>query len=204
MSGCIPPKPLPERLNPAWNVPDDETCFSYWERFDVPAHIRRHSQLVADVATGVAQAAADAGHDVGVQTVRASALLHDLAKAYTIAHGGNHSQIGAAWVLELIGNPLIASGVLHHVHWPFELDINHHFLVLTVLYGDKRVCHDKVVDVSARFEDLIERYAHNTTVHSLLAQNLEQTLELERRLSALTGVDLSACVVDCGRLVQRT
>ena len=39
------------------------------------------------------------GFDVCPATVRASALLHDIAKTYCIRYGGSHAQLGAAWAL---------------------------------------------------------------------------------------------------------
>ena len=136
--------------------------------------------------------------------MRASALLHDLAKAYTIANGGNHSQIGAAWVAQLTHHPVIAQGVLHHVAWPGELDPAKYLLPLVVQYADKRVMHEHQVTVVERFDDLITRYGRTEEIRARIRDNMEHTLELERRLSALVGVDLSASSARGGRLVAGT
>jgi len=196
--------PFPSRCRADWRTPSDEECLGHWDRYDMPEHIRRHSLLVAEVATAMARRARELGADVCVQTVRASALLHDLAKAYTIAYGGNHNQIGAAWALELTGNPLVSHGIIHHVHWPFEPDVERHFLPLAVLYSDKRVRHDNLVSVRERFEDLLSRYGLTEDIAANIRRTLNDTLTLERLLNEYLKVDLNACAFDSGRLVQRT
>ncbi len=195
--------PFPSRCRPEWRTPSDAECFGFWDVHDMPAHIRRHSQLVAEVATALSLRAEELGAAVCVQTVRASALLHDLGKAYSIAFGGNHSQIGAAWALQLTGNPLISHGVLHHVHWPFEPDVERFFLPLAVLYADKRVRHDTIVSVTERFQDISERYGLTEDIRNKIRLTMEDSLELEQRLNDYLKVDLNACAFDRGRLVQR-
>ncbi len=195
--------PFPSTCRREWRAPSDEECFGFWDLHAMPEHIRKHSQLVADVATAMARRAEELGATICVQAVRASALLHDLAKAYTIAYGGNHSQIGAAWALELTGNPQVSHGIIHHVHWPFEQDPERHFLPLAVLYGDKRVRHDSLVSVTERFEDLFKRYGLTEEILGKIRRTMDETLALEQRLNEYLKVDLNACAFDRGRLVQR-
>jgi len=155
---CIGPQP-PGR------IPSEDQCRAWWDNHGMLPHIKEHSLLVAGVATTLAELAAARGLGIPegltaaefVRSVRAAGLLHDLGKTYSIHHGGNHSQIGAAWTLELTGNPRIAQGVMHHVHWPGALDLGRHFLPLAIIYGDKRVKHDTIVDIDERFADLFER-----------------------------------------------
>lgn len=202
-----PPSPFDSRPDPAWPVPDDDACALLWTRYNVPEHIQGHSRTVAEMATAIATAAVDnQGPDfqASVSIIRASALLHDLAKAYTIEFGGNHSQIGACWVAEETRNPLIAQGVLHHVIWGGELDPGRFFVPLTVLYADKRARHEELVTVGERFEDLIARYGRTKEIRDSIRENWKQTIDLERRLSALLGVDLGAHTARGRRLVPGT
>ncbi len=71
-------------------------------------NIKAHSMLVAKVAVQTSTLARESGVDIDIPTIQASALLHDIAKSYCIHHGGNHSQLGAAWVMQLTGNPVIS------------------------------------------------------------------------------------------------
>jgi putative nucleotidyltransferase with HDIG domain len=191
-------------------IPTEEQCRGWWESFGMLAHIREHSLLVADVATTLAELAA--GQNLGipeqltadefVNSVRVAGLLHDLGKTYSIAHGGNHSQIGAAWAMELTGNPRIAQGVIHHVHWPGTLDLDRHFLPLAVIYGDKRVKHDTLVDIDERFADLMERYGHTERSRGWIMRSHAQGRELEHLLSTYLGEDIHAYPFDRRRLVR--
>ncbi|XXJ19128.1 HD domain-containing protein [Desulfovibrio caledoniensis] len=195
------PPPPPALPDPELFVPNDAQCAGYWEAFSMLEHVTEHSRMVADVASCLAQRAAEMGLAVDVPTVRASALLHDLAKTYCIRHGGNHSQLGGAWVMELTGNPVIACGVTHHVYWPFALDLARYFTPLAVLYADKRVNHNRLVSIGDRFEDLIVRYGIPLNLQDSISETKRQALELEQLLCDTLEVDLNACDFDSGRLV---
>jgi hypothetical protein len=195
------PPPPPAAHVPGQFVPDDAQCFRYWEQFAMLDNVAEHSRMVASVATCIAERAVDAGMDVHVPTVRASALLHDLAKTYCIRHGGNHSQLGGAWVAELTGNPVIACGVSHHVYWPFDMDLARYFTPLAVLYADKRVNHNELVSIEDRFRDLIIRYGIPMNLQDRINETKRQALELEQLICDTLKVDLNACDFDSGRLV---
>lgn len=188
--------------------PSDEQCFRWWEAFDMLDNIKRHSRLVADIATALAGMAAHDDQVRGalsraefIQTVRVSGLLHDLGKTYSIRHGGNHSQLGASWVMELTRNPAIAQGVMHHVYWPGTLDPCIHFLPLAIIYSDKRAMHDRLVGLDERFADLRVRYGHSEKSIAMIARSHAQGKELEQTLSAFLNEDLHAYFTDRRRLV---
>jgi putative nucleotidyltransferase with HDIG domain len=166
-------------------------------------HIREHSLAVARAATSLAMAAGRAGIDVDVQLTRASALLHDIAKTYTIRHGGNHSQLGGAWMLEATGNPLLAMGIVHHVHWPWDVDVKTYFLPMTIIYSDKRVRHDSVVTLDERFEDLYSRYGSTQYIRDRITESKRQAEAIENALSKTLGMNLHEDSFDSGRLVER-
>ncbi|WP_237559883.1 phosphohydrolase [Desulfohalovibrio reitneri] len=183
--------------------PSVTECESLWDRFMMPGHIRRHSRVVAAVASQVADMARVAGvEDADIPAALASALLHDIAKHYTILYGGSHSQIGGAWVMELTGNPVLAQGIVHHVYWPYELDFKRYLVPLCVLYADKRAKHDRLVSIDTRFDDLLERYGQTPEIQKKIRWTTLQAHEVERGLSELVGRDLHAYPFDCGRLVE--
>ena len=194
-----PPGPLSlESLPPP---PSDAFCFEQWERFDMLPHIRAHSLAVGRVATSLAIHAKDAGLQVDVQLVRASGLLHDIAKTYTIRHGGNHGQQGGAWMQEITGNPALCMGIVHHVHWPWALDLQSFFLPLAIIYSDKRVRHDSVVTLDERFEDLYSRYGTTQLARDRIVESGRQGDVLEKMLSHFLGIDLHEYSFDSGRVV---
>lgn len=195
------PPPSAITYNKKLNVPDDAQCESWWDDFGMFENIKAHSRLVAKIATSIAEKAHNKGIDVDIPTVRASALLHDIAKAYTINYGGNHSQVGASWALRLTGNPVIAMGVLHHVYWPFEIDVKKYFLPMIVGYSDKRVKHDTLTSLQLRFSDLEVRYGKTEQIRQRIRQTLSQAEKIEAEINKLLGEELNECSFDCGRLV---
>jgi ribosomal protein L17 len=197
-----PQAPAGKRSGPGWRVPDEAQCVAWWDRFDMPDHIRAHSRQVAKVASFVAEAGRQRGIAVDVPTVYASALLHDLAKIYSIRHGGNHSQLGGAWVMALTCNPLLAQGVIHHVFWPFEVDLVRFFTPLAVLYADKRVSHDRIVHIEDRFGDLLDRYGKTPEICDRIHTTNRQAKDIEESLGRLLEIDLNAHDFDSGRLVD--
>jgi len=191
-------------------IPSDHECRAWWKTYGMLDHIKDHSELVAGVATTLAELAArqELGNADGlawddfVQSVRTAGFLHDLGKTYSIKHGGNHSQIGAAWTMDLIRNPRIAQGVLHHVHWPGALDLEDHFLPLAIIYADKRVKHDTIVGMEDRFADLFERYGHTERSREWITRAFEQGRELEHLLSTFLGEDIHEYPFDRRGLVR--
>lgn len=185
------------------DVPSIAACQRLWERYEMLDNIKAHSLVVSGIAVQLGQLARDRGWDVDQSCLQAAALLHDLGKTYTIRHGGNHCQIGAAWTMEATGNPAIAQGVMHHVHWPGPLDPERFFLPLAVLYADKRVRHEEIVSVRGRFDDILKRYGHTTRRCALIETSRTQALELEHQFSTAIGVDLDAYPFDSRGLVER-
>lgn len=191
-------------------IPSDEDCRIWWDTYAMLEHIKVHSSLVADVATTLAEFAARKGlgnpdrlgQDDFVQSVRAAGLLHDLGKTYSIEHGGNHSQIGAAWVMDLIRNPRIAQGVMHHVYWPGALDLERHFLPLAIIYADKRVKHDAIVGMKERFADLFDRYGHTERSREWITRAFNQGRELEQLFSTFLGENIHEYPFDRRGLVR--
>jgi len=183
-------------------VPTDEECHTLWDNFAMLPNVRAHSGLVACIATALARQAVVAGLSVNVAAVRAAALLHDLAKTYTIRHGGNHCQLGAAWVQEVTGNPALAQGVLCHVSWPHALDLRANFLPLVLIYSDKRVKHNQIVTLESRFDDLLVRYGKTDFIRARIRESFEQAEAIERALAETLDMDLHEDTFGCGGLVE--
>ncbi len=193
-----------EPVEPVGSIPDDAACFDLWDQYGVFDNVRAHSLVVADFATLLAQMAVEKGHDVCVASVRAAALLHDIAKSYTILHGGSHAQMGSSWVVQHTGNRRIAQGVAMHVHWPFALPKNLCNLPFFLMYADKRVMHDTCVTLQERYEDLLKRYGITEEHRLSIGMSYQQGQDIESALNVQLECDLNAYTFDSGRLVQRT
>ncbi len=176
-------------------IPDDEACLRLWDKYDMIDNVRAHSHVVAEVATALAAHAAGRGLPVNVSEVRASAMLHDIAKTYCLRHGGGHAQIGAAWVVQETHNHAVARGVFHHVYWPWPLPADDPArmcsLPFFVMYADKRCRHDEFVTLEERFEDLIDRYGDTESHREGIRASYLQAKAVEGALSKHMHVDLS-------------
>lgn len=182
-------------------VPSEAECLELWDVYGMLPNVRAHSLLVGHMASSLAEAATLAGLAVQVAAVRAAALLHDLAKTYTIRYGGNHCQLGGAWVQELTGNPTVAQGVIHHVYWPGKVDIRAHFLPLTIIYSDKRVKHNQIVSLEGRFDDLLVRYGKTADIRARIRKSFQQAERIEKALAETLGMELHERTFGCRRLV---
>ena len=192
-----------------WLIPRAEDCFELWEKYSMMPHIREHSQCVADFAVNMAHIAVTQGATLNVQSIYAAGLLHDLAKTYCIQNGGNHAQLGCGWVMRETGNPRIAQAVLYHVHWPWEdildqcmLD-DSLFMVMALIYADKRVMHNGYVTIEDRFTDLQERYGKTDLARERIQSSYEQGKNIEAAFARRFGVQLNEYTIDSGRLVKR-
>ncbi|MCQ2444260.1 MAG: HDIG domain-containing protein, partial [Mailhella sp.] len=161
-------------------------------------NIRRHCRAVAGIAVEIVRRAEEKGlvpegRALDVPYALAGGLLHDIAKTYTIRNGGSHAQLGAAWVREETGNPVLAQAVMFHVSWPWTgcdgLDDVSDPLRLPVIvaYADKRVRHDEVVTLEERFEDLAERYGVNEEKRKDLRGYLRHAQAVEEAIFRLVG-----------------
>ena len=189
------------------SIPDDAACMALWDKYGMLDNIRAHSRMVAHIATELAQRARAAGFPVNVAAVRASAMLHDIAKTYSVLRGGSHAQLGASWVVAETRNHALAQGVLLHVHWPWavpEQEPERLFSIpFFVIYADKRVKHDQCVPLRQRYEDLLVRYGHTEKARKGIRLSWQQGECIERAFEAHLGYAIHEDSFDSGRLVQR-
>ena len=177
-------------VSPAWYVPDEAQCVRLWDKYGMMPHIREHCRAVASVALDIVRKAGERGllpEGRGLEgpCVQAAGLLHDIAKTYTIRHGGSHAQLGAAWVRDETGNPALAQAVLWHVSWPWQsgpLDDAADPLRLPVIiaYADKRVRHTEFVTLEERFDDLMLRYGIDDERKARITGYLNRTKSVEK------------------------
>lgn len=179
-------------VSSSWNVPDEAQCVRLWDKYGMMPHIREHCRAVASVALDIvrraeARGVLPEGRALSESYVLAGGLLHDIAKTYTIRHGGSHAQLGAAWVRDETGNPALAQAVLWHVSWPWQsgpLDdaLDPLRLPVIIAYADKRVRHTEVVTLEERFDDLMERYGIDDERKERISGYLNRTKVVEKVL----------------------
>lgn len=184
-------------------APDVTGCLTLWDKYGMPPHIRRHCIQVALIVADLARGMEHFGSALCRRTMLAGALLHDIAKIYTIRHGGAHSQLGAAQMLRETGNYTLAQMIYHHVSWPWNIDVDNSLTLpsLLLIYADKRVRHDKVVTLEERRLDLLERYGFTEQSRLYINESMRQAAAIEMALSQRLGVTLNECAFAGRRLV---
>ena len=195
---------LPQLCGKSGAAPGDAACFALWDKYAMLPNIRRHSLLVAHIATALARKAEALGLPVRAAQVRASALLHDIAKTYCVRYGGSHAQVGAAWTVAETGNYAVAQGVMLHVWWPWSLPQGTDICALPffVMYADKRVRHDACVTLEERYDVLLQRYGRTEEAREGIRAAYRQGKTIEDALAVLLGWSLHEDSFDSGRLVH--
>lgn len=183
------------------HVPSRDECILLWDQYNMMEHIKEHSLMVTKVALYIGNKLKTSGLDVDIPLIEASALLHDIAKTYTIENGGYHTQIGAVWMLHETKNHAIAQCILHHVYWPGPLDIEKYWLPLVIVYADKRVNHNKVVTLEKRLEYILDRYGESYERMQYILYSFRQARYLEEMFCKILQEDLNESSFDSRGMV---
>ncbi len=165
-------------------MPSKDDCLALWDTHGMLPNIREHSLRVTQVALFLGEALAAAGFPLRLPLIEAAALLHDLGKTPCFKNGQKHADWGAAVLLEL-GYPEVAQIVKEHVYLavdPAELQVPGETEVVN--YADKRVLHTRVVTLSQRFADILERYGRTPENRARLAALEIQFHALEEKIFA--------------------
>ncbi len=136
--------------------PTREQCLALMSEYGVLQNIQAHCLKVCEVSLAIANALREAGLKTDRPLVEAGALLHDITKTESLETHENHAVTGKK-LLEKLGFPLTAQIVGSHIMPEDKRG------VLTpsriVAYADKRVLHERIVDLDERFDYLLETYS---------------------------------------------
>lgn len=157
-------------------IPPREKCFELMDKYGMYDNIKEHCKMVEGVAVFLARElnknrgkckstsrlhsphfVRDYGADVVVdeELVSRAALLHDVGKVEEIEGGDKHDRVGER-ILKKEGYEEL--GIFCSKHFlGREKDLKT-WEEKIISYVDKRVLHDKIVDMKARFEDGAVRY----------------------------------------------
>lgn len=175
------------------HLPSHQQCLELMEAHGMLPNIREHSFRVMEVARFLGEALTEAGFDLHLPLVTAGALLHDLGKTACLETLINHAELGAG-ILEELGYPQVAQVVREHVHLDGSIMEPRPLGEAEVVnYADKRVLHDEVVTLTARFADLKVRYGRTPEALARIQATEVRSRALEEKLFAplrLTPLDL--------------
>jgi uncharacterized protein len=163
------------------SIPSRKQCLALMEHIGMPAHIQKHSIMVAEVAVYLGCLLNRNSTRLNLPLVEASALLHDLGKSESLKTGEKHEEVGARMLRER-GYFLLAPIVQEHVSMDPEWLKGPISESLLVNYADKRVKHDEIVSVEERFYDLGMRYGRTKERKAAILDRLQLYLILEKRI----------------------
>ena len=154
-------------------------------------NIREHSFRVMEVAGFLGEALTEAGFDLSLPLVTVGALLHDLGKTQCLGTLTNHAELGAG-ILEELGYPHLAQVVREHVHLDGNIkDPRPLREAELVNYADKRVLHEEVVTLVARFADLKLRYGRTPEALARIHATQVKSRTLEDKIFASLALNPS-------------
>jgi len=154
-------------------------------------NIREHSFRVMEVAGFLGEALTEAGFDLSLPLVTVGALLHDLGKTQCLGTLANHAELGAG-ILEELGYPHLAQVVREHVHLDANIkDPRPLREAELVNYADKRVLHEEVVTLVARFADLKLRYGRTPEALARIHATQVKSRALEDKIFASLALNPS-------------
>ncbi len=157
-------------------IPEREECLLILSDEGVPEHIVKHSLVVEGVAIFIAEGLLEEGVQINMKLITAGAILHDVSKMPAMEEGTHHGEMGSDFLINL-GFSEVAPIVRQHV----SLDDYERGSISEaglVNYADKRVNHDRIVTLDARFSYLFERYGKKS----------EEAKERIERLYRLTRI----------------
>jgi len=164
------------------SIPSYDQCLALMEIHAMLPNIRAHSFRVMQVARYLGEALVAAGFELQLPLVTAGALLHDLGKTACLGTPNNHAEWGAD-ILEDLGFAHVAQVVREHVYLDQRTADPRPLREAEIVnYADKRVLHENVVTLEARFADIKVRYGRTPEILARIQANEANSRILEVKL----------------------
>ena len=163
-------------------IPTRQMCERLWDVMGLPADLKEHLAAVAGLAVRIGSALNRKGYSLSIPLIEAAALLHDIGK------GMPHHDTAGAKMLETLGFPEIAPIVKAHMRLPdgFPPEITE----LTVVFlADKLLVGSKPAALEKRYAEKMLLYKDQTPALQVIKNQLEMSLELEKRVKTVLGVN---------------
>lgn len=132
-------------------IPNEQECFKILENYGTPPHVIRHCKEVSRVAVSIAEKLNSKGYDINIPLLRASALLHDVARVHD-----EHERVGAEY-LRTLGYDDVAELVSQHTHYRDFNNVGDIKEVDLLCLGDRTVVENEFVGVEKRMEYIKEK-----------------------------------------------
>ncbi|MFA5842323.1 MAG: HD domain-containing protein [Candidatus Gracilibacteria bacterium] len=174
------------------------------DEFHTPAHIREHSEKVAQLGEDLAKKLKKVGEQVDPEKVWIAGMIHDMVrvvdfkkdpdtlgtpedreiwKALREQYKGWHHADAAADILRKRGEEELADIVARHKYTCILSDTPPRTWEEKILYyADKRVAHDQIVSLQERFDEGHKRHHPGESVSPEEKQRREAILALEKEI----------------------
>jgi uncharacterized protein len=170
-------------------IPSREETFRIIQACRMPGHILRHSYMVGRTALVIGTWLKSSGYFMDLALIERSSLLHDICKMDCIGTSQDHALMAKEFLCRE-GYPLVGEVVGQHVRLSsFEVDE-----AMVVNYADKRVMHDRVVSLTRRFLDLMERYGTDDARRERILSHHQTCLKIQDILYEGCNEDLEGLV----------
>lgn len=186
-----------ETADPVDMIPSVSECFLLMDRYRMLKNIREHSIIVASIAEVITRALQEAGYVLALDLVIAGALLHDIGKTACLNSNRDHARKGRDICLAH-GHDTIAEIVVEHVILAEKSLENVFSEKIIVYYADKRVKHDKVVNLEDRLEYILANYGNSDpAIHAAIVRNFKRCHFIEEKIFSvleITPADVPAMI----------
>ena len=160
-------------------------------------HIVVHSMQVCRVATFLAEQLNSRQNRLNDRLIRAAALLHDITKTRSFKTRENHAETGGQFLAER-GYPEVGELVRQHVKLDAYPDPAALGEATIINYADKRVLHDRIVNLDKRLDYILEKYGKPPAQQKRIRWLWRKTLDIETQIFD----DLSVAPHDLNRMLN--
>jgi len=173
-------------------IPSPEECDELMARYSMLPNIIAHSRQVMNVSLAIADNVRQ-GVDINRDIIIAAALLHDITKTRSLKTKEPHDRSGGELLREL-GFVSVGKIVEQHVIL-LDFDPKARLKESEIInYADKRVMHDRIVSLTERVQDLIQRYGVTEEIKNRIQKNEIQVIAIEKKIAASIAIDLDAAI----------
>jgi putative nucleotidyltransferase with HDIG domain len=161
-------------------------------KYSMLPNIIVHSQQVMRVSLAITDNLKN-GVSINRDLVMAAALLHDITKTRSLETRERHDQSGGKLLREL-GFAHVGEIVKQHV---ILLDFDPKGCLEEreiINYADKRVMHDRIVSLTERVEDLIQRYGTAEEIKNRILQNESKVIAIEKKIAGCMAIDVDIAI----------
>jgi putative nucleotidyltransferase with HDIG domain len=171
------------------NIPTEAECFRLINEYEMLPNIIDHSVQVRNVSEAIYKHLINK-NNINIELLIASALLHDITKTKAILEKELRHDLTGGELLRNLGYEEIAVIVENHVVFSgFEAD-GPLLEKEIIYYADKRVMHDKIVNIDTRVDDLVERYGRTDKIKAMILHNKKFILKLEAKIQSRMDIPI--------------